>query len=278
MRFIFIDILFLFLFSEISNAQLPVLPVSIDKFSVIDTAKYIITYDVKIVNNPKEPNKLTRDIVSLEIGDKSSKSYSKLLYQADSMASVLKKKGVLNIPLFQEIVPPVVIYKDYPIGKNTVSHRTYMGGPILEYEENISKIEWKLLPEKKTLLCYPCQKAIATFRGRTYEAWFTPQIPIKEGPYKFGGLPGLIIQVSDTLNHYTFSCIGIEKQNKKKPIVFWKWNVQRTTREKLNLMIKRMYEHPSDFVESIGSKLRYPGKSESEVKKISYPYNPIELE
>lgn len=271
-------IVFLFFFPGVLNAQLPVFPAKIDKYSVVDTVKYIITYEVNIVNNPKEPTELTQDILSLEIGSKSSKSYSRLLYHADSTASVLTKKGVQNIPLFQEIVPPVVVYKNYPNGKNTVLYRTFMQGPILEYEEQIPHIEWELLPDKKEILGYSCQKATTEFRGREYEAWFTPLIPLKEGPYKFGGLPGLIIQLYDTSNHYTFSCIGIQKESKKRPIVFWEWSVQRTTREKLNLMIKRMYEHPSDFAESIGSKLRYPGKSETEVKKISYPYNPIELE
>ncbi len=257
--------------------QLPVIPINIDKFTVIDTINYLITYEVDIVNDPQNPKKQTKDVVLLEIGNRSSKSYSKLLYQADSTNSVLVKKGARVAPLFQELVPPVVVYKNYPKGKNTFIYRTFMSGPIMEYVENIPVFQWKVLADKKTLLGYSCQKATTTFRGRTFEAWFTPQIPVKEGPYKFAGLPGLILQISDLQNHYSYTCIGIQKKN-NMPIVLWKWDTQKTTREKLNLMIKRMYQQPADFAVMIGSKLRYPGKSEAEVKKISYPYNPIELE
>ena len=75
------------------NAQLPVIPINIDKFTVIDTINYLITYEVDIVNDPQNPKKQTKDVVLLEIGNRSSKSYSKLLYQADSTNSVLVKKG-----------------------------------------------------------------------------------------------------------------------------------------------------------------------------------------
>lgn len=262
----------------LTNAQLPVIPVSIDKYTIIDTINYLVTYELTVVNDPKAPKKLTKDIVVLEIGNKSSKSYSKLLYQADSTASALTKKNIKAMPLFQELVPPVIVYKNYPMGKNTVVYRTFMSGPIMEYVENIPTFKWELLSDKKTIAGYSCQKAMTSFRGRTYEAWFTPQIPIKEGPYKFAGLPGLILKITDTQNHYSYACIAIQNPKKKTPIAFWKWDTQKTNREKLNSMIKRMYQQPADFAISIGTKLRYPGKSETEVKKISYPYNPIELE
>lgn len=262
----------------LTNAQLPVIPLSIDKYTVIDTINYFVTYELTVVNDPKAPKKLTKDIVVLEIGNKSLKSYSQLLYQADSIASVLTKKSTKAIPLFQEPVPPVIVYKNYPKGKNTVVYRTFMSGPIMEYVENIPTFKWELLSDKKTIAGYSCQKALTSFRGRTYEAWFASQIPIKEGPYKFAGLPGLILKITDTQSHYSYTCIGIQKPKKKTPIVFWKWDTQKANREKLNSMIKRMYQQPANFAISIGTKIRYLGKSENEVKKISYPYNPIELE
>lgn len=76
----------------LANAQLPVIPVSVDKYTIIDTVRYIVTYELTVINNPEAPKKQTKDIVMLEIGHHSLKSYSKLLYQADSTASVLAKK------------------------------------------------------------------------------------------------------------------------------------------------------------------------------------------
>lgn len=57
---------------------------------------------------------------------------------------------------------------------------------------------------------YTCTKAITTFRGREYVAWFTDDIPIQNGPWKFCGLPGLIVKVNDTQNNYTYELEGVD--------------------------------------------------------------------
>ncbi|MFW6222143.1 MAG: GLPGLI family protein, partial [Bacteroidota bacterium] len=49
-------------------------------------------------------------------------------------------------------------------------------------------IHWEFLSERKQVVGYDCQKATAFFRGRTWYAWFTNQIPVADGPWKFHGL------------------------------------------------------------------------------------------
>lgn len=56
---------------------------------------------------------------------------------------------------------------------------------------------WELHPDTKEISGFQTQKATITFRGRNYTAWFTPEIPVKFGPWKFQGLPGLILEVYD---------------------------------------------------------------------------------
>lgn len=55
-------------------------------------------------------------------------------------------------------------------------------------------------------------KATCTFRGREYTAWFCVDIPISNGPWKFGGLPGLILKVYDKDHLFVFESIEIEKK------------------------------------------------------------------
>lgn len=55
-------------------------------------------------------------------------------------------------------------------------------------------------------------KAITEWRGRHYEAWFASEIPINEGPMKFGGLPGLIFKLNDVDKEYNYEIEGIEKK------------------------------------------------------------------
>jgi GLPGLI family protein len=86
------------------------------------------------------------------------------------------------------------------------------------YSEPVPKQNWKITNETKEIAGYKCQKATCTFRGRHYIAWFTREIPVKEGPWKFNGLPGLIVKIYDTHEHYDFELYSVKKE--KKTIVF----------------------------------------------------------
>ena len=82
---------------------------------------------------------------------------------------------------------------------------------MYEYEEPFDNFIWQITSETDTIHDYVCQKAICDFGGRTWEAWFTMEIPISDGPYKFCGLPGLIINIADTQDHYSYKFLSIEK-------------------------------------------------------------------
>lgn len=87
------------------------------------------------------------------------------------------------------------IYKGIPAGK-----MTYTGMVISDkyrYTENKHLFDWTILNETDTLAGFHVQKAITSFAGRNYNAWFTDEIPFSEGPYKFNGLPGLIVMIAD---------------------------------------------------------------------------------
>ena len=63
-------------------------------------------------------------------------------------------------------------------------------------------INWKITKESQKILGYTCYKATGKFRGRNYVAWFAPDIPYNLGPWKLGGLPGLILKVDNDLFDY----------------------------------------------------------------------------
>ncbi|MDO5656623.1 MAG: GLPGLI family protein [Flavobacteriaceae bacterium] len=58
-------------------------------------------------------------------------------------------------------------------------------------------INWDIKNEYKNIGGFACQQANTSFRGRNYTAWFTEEIPVDFGPMKFGGLPGLILEIYD---------------------------------------------------------------------------------
>lgn len=103
------------------------------------------------------------------------------------------------------------VYKDY--NKEMITVVDQISVASFYYDDELKPQEWTVLDDTMTILGYPCQKAICSFRGRDWEAWFTPDIPISEGPWKFYGLPGLIAKLEDTESHYCFEMIGFEKVN-----------------------------------------------------------------
>lgn len=100
------------------------------------------------------------------------------------------------------------VYKD--LGKNellladNIFFRKYL------IKDTLHRFEWQITGEKKEILDYNCTKATTTFRGRHYEAWFTEDIPLPNGPWKFGGLPGLIMEVYDSEKIYKYELSGID--------------------------------------------------------------------
>jgi len=72
------------------------------------------------------------------------------------------------------------------------------------------KIQWEIKEDTFTIGNFKCKKAIGDFRGRTYIAWFTEEIPLPYGPFKLYGLPGLILQAEDTEKMFSVYMKSIE--------------------------------------------------------------------
>lgn len=77
-------------------------------------------------------------------------------------------------------------------------------------EESIPDFNWKLHHEEKLINGLTAKKATTNFRGRHYTAWYIPAIPSPYGPWKFGGLPGLITEVYDDTQTFRWAATSIE--------------------------------------------------------------------
>jgi GLPGLI family protein len=72
--------------------------------------------------------------------------------------------------------------------------------------DSLYNLNWKIQPSDTLKIGkYNCTKAILNFRGRDYEAYFTEEIPISAGPWKFKSLPGLILFIKSTSGELTYS-------------------------------------------------------------------------
>ena len=77
-------------------------------------------------------------------------------------------------------------------------------------EEETPDFAWNITDTQKKIGNFNCQEAICTFRGRTYHAWFTMDIPMSIGPWKLSGLPGLILEAYDENKEYQFVFVAIK--------------------------------------------------------------------
>jgi len=89
----------------------------------------------------------------------------------------------------------------------------YAGEQLYSYPTE-DVLEWKLTEETQKIANFNVQKATTNFGGRKWTAWFTKEIPFSEGPYKFRGLPGLIVSLEDSQNQFSFNLIKSKKLDK----------------------------------------------------------------
>ncbi len=121
------------------------------------------------------------------------------------------------------------ILKNYPKGYYTYYDKVIPD--YLQYSESFSVFKWELLNETDSIREYPVQKARCIYGGREWIAWYTSSIPINDGPYKFQGLPGLIVKIHDSKEHYTFELDEIERYEEYLYVEFEDRGWINTTRE-----------------------------------------------
>lgn len=100
------------------------------------------------------------------------------------------------------------IVKTYPEMKEQYIDRVSMN--LFGYDDPV-KFTWNILPEKQKIGEYNTQKATTEYGGRTWTAWFSSDIPFQDGPYKFYGLPGLIVKIEDAEKNYSWMLSGNKK-------------------------------------------------------------------
>ena len=201
-----------------------------------DTDQTAIRCYYRFIQKKKTGDIILQDTLTLDVGSRMSRYYDERKLQQDSVFqsvfSNLTPDKIKSISVLKDAAPDLFdlslgdtyrnntgdgiseqIYKDRKSGRiimlNTpdgLSSNRYKG------MDSIGKLNWTITPDTAVFFNYPCQKATLQFRGRNYEAWFTLQIPINDGPWKFFGLPGLILKVKDTENQFDFECIGLEYQ------------------------------------------------------------------
>jgi GLPGLI family protein len=160
---------------------------------------------------------------------------------------------------------PYTLIKDYK--KNILLFNVKYG--ILR--DTLNKINWHIVPGAKTIVGYKCKMAEASFRGREYIAYFCPEIPISDGPFKFQGLPGLILEIYSKDNFIKYSALEVVFKEIGKLDVKSIWYENNISFAEYVQKIKKELELSTKIIES-----RLPPEEQGKVK-FSFSEEEIEL-
>ncbi|MDR0231494.1 MAG: GLPGLI family protein [Dysgonamonadaceae bacterium] len=289
------------LFPLFAYSQLAGLPKG---FETLDTTAIRVFYDYNYPSEFSMPKRLAsisvedsikyenaKDYMVLEIGTTGiSKFYSDHKRQMDSLITEVMKNPQKAQFMMEDIqkfglqkAASGEIFKNYPAGKMTVTDNFNMINAF-SYEDALNDIDWEITSDTMTCLNYLCQKATADFRGRHYEVWFAPDIPVNDGPWKFSGLPGLILYAKDSENKYILKAVALD--NTRAPLQFAKRDYMKITRKELDKIKTRFAADPIGFALNAfpGADVKLPDKfpdgkggmvSREDLKST---YHPMELE
>lgn len=170
-------------------------------------------YEYKFISDSTNIDDVKTEMMFLDTTKDGSKYYSYTVFNSDSIMKVdlekqLAATGSINVKSdMQKGSVRYSVTKTYPDYKINLHRRLGMDAYNISDDR---KINWKILSDKEKIGEWNAQKAEADFAGRHWTAWFSTEIPIQDGPYKFRGLPGLIVKIEDKTGSHKMELKGIK--------------------------------------------------------------------
>ena len=179
-----------------------------------DTAQILVHYKfsyVRDTNNRAHP--YTEHMV-LFVGKASSsfKSYDRQLQNElyrRQMQEAINNSADGNIRLDHKITASGTEYYQFVNFKKLVRKETVVNSYIIN--DVLPVINWHISGDRAYFGELRCQKASGHFKGRDYSAWFCPDLPVRVGPWKLNGLPGVIVEAYDAKREVVFKFDRVEK-------------------------------------------------------------------
>lgn len=249
-------------------------------YDTLGTSHIRIIYEMKFMPDTLERDNFNKRIMLLDIGENGFSCYTEYNNWRQDSVSVLRikdnkisEKDLNDVRRYGgRVYDHFHILKSHP----DANHLMFIGNAGLDkfiYDEQTPNFGWQLKPtEKKEIGGYTCSLAIGSYAGRTYKAWFTTEIPVSDGPWKFCGLPGLILEAEDLSGEYFFSCTKIQKHDDFIAIRGMD-TAFKTTRERFLKAFQRAKEDPGAIIQSLGNKVQGDLLKKKQKKRA---YNPQE--
>lgn len=252
----------------------------------IENANLRASYEFYYKTSLEQTEFTNTDLMYLDIGEKNSKFYSRYQQVRDSIGDKGLEKGLSAFEINE-------IRRGYPRGTTTIYYNfleeqkrsitTNFSYLFAYYDEDRRLPKWQIENQTKEISGYKCQKATTHYLGRDWIAYFTPEIPISQGPWKLWGLPGLIIEATDKNNFFKFTLIGFEELQSRTPIIFIHKtsdgkDYEKNDKQSFRKMEKMYYTNNNEFMMFfLGVKLISSTRADgTKIERNSRPYIPLE--
>jgi len=248
-------------------------------FSQSDTALLSINYEFGILTDTLNTGNYYKENMMLLIGRNTSlyKSYDKYLLDSAFNEKLSKAQNISDIQ-FAQRRPTTTTQRIQEFASMNFHYGEDLFSNFYFWEEEKPAFNWEIGSDTSRIFGLLCQKATTRHKGRNWEVWFCSDLPFPTGPWKFYGLPGLIIQATDSKNQVYFKFSGIISMKDNK--VQLPTKAIKTTQKDFVKIKNAALENPETFINSSGkfngtfrlSNLPKPTKTSSTFN------NPIELE
>lgn len=240
----------------------------------------ITEYIYKYLSSDPEINESREEYKILLLGRKYTlyKDYNR--YRLDSLFQHRDKSKVTNKEYHEQFwkFPSKSSYILKDLSENNMLVLDRISPDNYYYNEDIINFHWTMKDEIRTVCDHTCQKATCTFRGRDWTAWYAVDIPQSQGPWKFSGLPGLIMLVEDSNREHIFTIVGIRKGTKDCMISRIESEYYfKTNREWFLKTQKKMMEDPLGYIQSTGVAIQNLDGTNAKLPRRPF-FNPIEKE
>lgn len=241
-----------------------IVSIFIINFTFAQTKQFIYEY-ISVPDSTQKGNTHS-EIMVLNIDKDKSNYFSYRKFVSDSTINSELKDG----SYYLKPPGPPQMKSEIPLGdrvnKTSTSDQIEFITKVSESNYLITQsidLNWKLHPEYITVLSYKAQKATTDFCGRKWIAWFAKDIPFQDGPYKFKGLPGLIVKIEDETKSHWFELKGIKNLNYDFIYPDNSFdNKIKLSNKKFIKTFKENRKYPA-----IAMKLRYPKAEDAEMIK-----------
>lgn len=257
--------------------------ISFSQTNKIDSLRGDFTYLLQYRPNKVNKDYVIKELFSLQVSDDKAFFSSVNKLKMDSAFSSQFKKNSSTINLDFRNLPKS--QSNYLIVQTIDSSNFYesIGMTLLMYTNPVIN-KWKLTNETKVVNSINCKKAELHYKGRDWIAWYSDEIPFPFGPFKFSGLPGLIIKITDKTGDYDFELVkSVPSNNLRGKIILinesrYK-NPKIVTKKQLSEAWKNFRNNAKYEFEKMGTTFSQDTRDRNtinESEKIGY--NPLELE